>query len=172
MPNANYRKLTWQDLFTLLTVAVITIGSLGGCHEHPKNIESAHRRGLAENDIRIKFGMRRVSPDWICFRSINHLDEWVTDLRKDNAAVKAVKHDAQSLLLWEEDRYRSGKIVDIDDARVEEEIVLTCDYVSSQLAISYIGIDREIKAAIEAATTNQKRLEVIRRAKLKWGLRE
>lgn len=117
--------------------------------------------------------MRQILPHWACFRSIDNLDEWTVDISAaEFAADKAVKHDAEGRLLWEVDRYLSGLQVDIDDDHVQEELGLTCDYLASKLSVHYIGIDPEIKAAIDSAKTNDDCLEIIRRAKRKWRIPE
>lgn len=151
------------SLIILLALLVIA-----GCRPDIPNIASAHQRGLAENPKREKMGLRRIEASWICFRSIDGEDEWVTDLKTDTAAVKVVKRGTTGSLQWEIDSYWSGRLVMMDDSKFQEEIKLYCDYTSGQLEIIYLGDDREIRSWAEDARTNPLRLEVIERVKSKW----
>jgi hypothetical protein len=113
-------------------------------------------------------GMRIIEPSWICFRSIDGEDEWITD-PKDDPAVKVVKHDASGSLLWETDSYSSGREATVIDHKIPEEIKLHCDYSSSKLTLIYLGDDENIKSWVkDAGTNNLACLAVIERVKARW----
>ncbi len=135
------------------------------------NNESGYRRGLAENGIRLRMGMRRIEPTWTCFSSIHGKDTWMIDGNKDTTAAKVVTHNRNILLVSEADRYFSGRVVSIGDGMPEETITLVCDYTSKQLEIVYIGDSTEIKSWIsDAGTNNQACLDVIARVKKRWRI--
>ena len=143
--------------------------SVASCKAQLSNIEVAYQRGLSENVAREKFGLRKIETTWICFRSLDGTDEWITDRHSNGAAVKIVKHDMTGALVWEEDRYWSEKLVKIDDAEVQEEIGLIVDYASGRLKVNYIGNDRQIKHWIqELEPSNNGCIEIIARVSEKW----
>ena len=142
-----------------------------GCKPEFSNIESAYRRGLAENPKREKIGMTRIEPSWICFRSIEGQDEWIIAAKKEVSTFKVVAHAADGAILWETDSYSSGRVVTMDDNIFQEEIKLYCDYASGDLRIIYLGDDGEISRWIQGAIgINAECLKVIDRVKLKWKL--
>ena len=132
------------------------------------NLKSAYRRGLAENPVRLKIGMRPIEPARKCFRSINGKDEWLSN-PNDTTAAKVVKHGNNGTLLWETDSYASGRKFTFIQGEHEEEIKLHCDYLAGQLSLIYLGDDKEIRAWVEdAGTNNPACLAVIARIRAKW----
>ena len=132
------------------------------------NLKSAYRRGLAENPVRLKIGMRPIEPAWKCFRSINGKDEWLSN-PNDTTAAKVVKHGKNGTPLWETDSYANGRTFTTVDGEHAEEIKLHCDYSSGQLSLAYLGDDKEIRAWVEEAGTNNPAcLTVIAQVRAKW----
>ena len=101
MRNVNsHSSLQWLKRPNLIGLCGALVCFLG-CKPDFSNNEAAYRRGLAENPIRAKIGMRTIEPSWICFRSEQGQDDWYVDPKKDTAAVKVVQHDTEGLLVWE-----------------------------------------------------------------------
>lgn len=170
MQNVNsHSAVQWLKLPNVIALCGVMLW-FSGCKPSFSNVESAYRRGLAENPTREKIGMRTIEPSWVCFRSIDGQDEWLVDAKKDTAAAKIVKHDSSGALVWETDSYLSGRIVTRDDNKFQEEIKLHCDYSSVQLRLLYLGDDREINSWIEdAGTNNTACLAVLKRVTAKWS---
>lgn len=165
MQNANYAN---RNLWLVLLAASLF---LGGCHKRIEHIESAHKRGLAENPIRIKIGLREIQSAWICFRSISGVDEWLSQ-PNDTSAVKTVERSESGSLVSETDFYWSGRKTRVDDQTLDETLTLYYEYKSNEISLSYIGTDRSIKSWIENASSNYNRLNVVKLMKAKWGIRE
>jgi hypothetical protein len=144
---------------------------LGGCYRQIEHIEAAHKRGLAENPIRGKIGLREIQPAWICFRSISGVDEWLSQ-PNDIAAVKTVERSESGSLVSEADIYLSGRKARVDDQTLDEALTLYYEYKSNEISLSYIGTDKTINSWIENAGNNQERLNVVKLVKAKWGIKE
>jgi hypothetical protein len=141
-----------------------------GCNRNLPNLKIPYQRGLAENPKREKVGLRLIEPSWICFRSINGKDEWIADPKRDSAAIKIVRHDMDGALLLETDSYPSGRYVELNDVRFEEEIALQYDYITGEMEIIYLGDDREIRSWIDdSKKDNAQCLKVISKVQSKWG---
>jgi len=170
MPNVIFAS----GLRSLSAVAAMTIATafVSGCGRQGDKLPPALHRGLAENPQREKMGLRPIAVTWKCIRSSGGEDDWIADPKSDQAAVKTVKHDANGLPVWEVDRYWSGRLVVVDEGKDAEEITLQCDYTSQKLKLGYAYDDAEIKSWIRrAGPGNEECLEVIKRAKKKWGIK-
>jgi hypothetical protein len=166
---ATYLNICRLAAITIRLILLVAAGLSTSNAQRIQHNEDAHVRALAENTQRTRIGLRPVGKDWICFRSSHGKDEWIAN-EADKAAVKVVRRDARGQLLSEEDRYLSGKWATVDEAVLEEELVLTYDYASKQMEVSYIGSNPEIKRELEHAKTNQGRLDLVKRVKSQWGL--
>ncbi len=114
-------------------------------------------------------GMRLIEPSWVCFRSDNGKDEWLSDPNRENSAAKVVVHEPNGSLRSETDSYLSGRTIERDDNKFSEEIKLQCDYASGQLRLTYLGDDKDIRSSVDAARTNNNNcLDVVARVKAKW----
>lgn len=133
-------------------------------------MESAYRRGLAENPIREKFGMMLIHPSWSCTTRFLGEDCWIVDPTKGTSSTfKIVEHGPDGSMLSETDRHFSGRLFDDFGDQTQEWLELHCDYSSGQLSLTYFGEDQEIASWIEPSLNNNSVcLTVIERFKMKW----
>jgi hypothetical protein len=157
----------------ILSVSFVAV-IISGCKPQSlPNIPTAYARGMAENALREKAGLRLIEPSWICYQSIDNKDLWMADPKTDVAAVKIVRHRNDGTLLTEADRYWSGRLVKVDDDdQVQEELTLVYDYTTSSSELVYIGDDGQIETWCSRAKSTQDCLEVIDKVKKtlgQWG---
>lgn len=158
-----------EHLCRLLSALTLLGLVVAGCS--PRGVTD---KETEENVLREKLGLRRIQEDWICFSDLGGKDVWHAP-GGDTAALKIVRRDAEGKPLLEEDRYHSGKTVRVfeaEDADLQEEVVLSYDYRTGRMELSYIGNDEDIKRAINRADSNQDRLGIVAQVRKKWGVSE
>ena len=155
----------------VVVVLFISIGLLLLYACQKENTKNAFEQALPENTFRERVGLRLIERNWIC-RSFGREDVWYSS-QSAKFAGKVVRRDSNGSPLQEEDRYASGRSVAVpnaEDAVLDEEIVLSYDYLTKKMRVSYIGVDREIESASLRAETNDRCLALIKSVREKWKI--
>lgn len=131
-----------------IAIILFFLTSVSGCGNAADTLHAARVRADAANPLRLSLGLRVIGAKWLCFRSINGLDEWVIE-ESNSSADKIVQYDGEGGMLWEEDSYHYGRHVTMDHQSVEEQLLIRYYYRAKKVELSYIGRDPVVRAAIE-----------------------
>ena len=144
--------------------------ALVSCDNSLPSIDSARLRADASRSVRLQLGLRDIRPGWVCFRSLNGLDEWIVS-RASKSSDKNVKY-MDNILQYEEDSYFSGKTVIMSDQFVKEQLIVHYNYINKKGELYYIGNDGYVKSLVDKSSKGDLSLllacadDIL----LRWGL--
>ena len=136
---------------TLVTVCILEFSAPEITRE--MHLDAPHQRALGENAERTAIGLRPVAKDWICFRSFKDSgDEWLSDPKRESAAIKNIKRSRDGSLLSETDTYFKGQDYQPEDGTpIPESFVVYYDYATRKFVFTYFGNERSIERMVERA---------------------
>jgi hypothetical protein len=117
------------------------------------HLDVPHQKALRENAERAALGLRPVGKDWICFRSFEDSgDEWLSDPKREPAAIKNIKRNRDSSLLSETDTYFKGQDYQPEEGTpYPESFIVNYDYTTRKFSFTYFGNERSIERMVERA---------------------
>ena len=126
-------------------------------------------RGYRDNGLRKAAGLREIGPGWICFRSINGKDEWLTQAGSA-FAEKTVRYDDSLIhILSEDDLWRSGRKCLIDEATLDDQVGLAYDYTTKKFSFFCVSDDKDALKLTRESLAEAEALKLLDAILTKWG---
>ncbi len=132
---------------------IVAITFAAGCRrqEAPLEVHVSQQKmkqpiGRHLNPLRKELGLRLIGDDWVLYRSDARQEDWKSN--SSGAIAKTVLKDGSGNVVSEEDCYYSGTEFEGIEGHNWENVSVTYDYRTMEIAVGYAGTNKSTKAIL------------------------